>query len=65
MGIRLIAEELNGLKVFAPDVFSDARGFFMESYRKDMLSEFGLEGEFINNAFVFFVILLLISSGLY
>ncbi|MFP4370448.1 MAG: dTDP-4-dehydrorhamnose 3,5-epimerase [Candidatus Kapaibacterium sp.] len=37
---------MNGLKVFAPKVFRDERGFFMESYRKIDLENAGIAYDF-------------------
>ena len=47
MKINLIAEHLNGLKVIQPDVFEDARGFFMEVYRTDEYEKLGLPTQFV------------------
>lgn len=49
MGLKLISEYLNGLKLFEPRVFCDDRGFFMESFRHDQLSDFGVKEEFIQD----------------
>ena len=49
MGLKLISEHLNGLKVFEPIVFQDARGFFMESYRADEFEELGLPTNFVQD----------------
>lgn len=47
MGFTIEAEYLNGIKVIMPDVYSDARGFFMESFRADQFSKLGLPVEFL------------------
>ncbi len=49
MKINLIHEALNGLKVFQPEVFEDARGFFAEVYRKDQFVEYGIKEEFVQD----------------
>lgn len=49
MKIHLIHEALNGLKVFQPEVFEDARGFFAEMYRKDQFVEYGIKEEFVQD----------------
>ncbi len=49
MGLKLISENLNGLKVFEPKVFQDARGFFMESYRADEFESLGLPTNFLQD----------------
>ncbi|MBS1538328.1 MAG: dTDP-4-dehydrorhamnose 3,5-epimerase [Bacteroidetes bacterium] len=47
MGFRLEAEYLNGIKVIVPDVYTDERGFFMESFRADGFAKLGLPTEFL------------------
>lgn len=49
MGLKLISEHLNGLKVFQPNVFYDERGFFMESYRADEFEKLGLPTNFVQD----------------
>lgn len=43
MSLNIIDKQLNGLIVFAPNVFSDDRGFFYESYKKSYFDELGFE----------------------
>ncbi|MCX6200327.1 MAG: dTDP-4-dehydrorhamnose 3,5-epimerase [Bacteroidetes bacterium] len=38
-----------GLKVFEPRVFADSRGYFFESFNKNIFSEAGIEGEFVQD----------------
>ncbi|MFA6262118.1 MAG: dTDP-4-dehydrorhamnose 3,5-epimerase [Bacteroidia bacterium] len=47
MKINLIGEHLNGLKVIQPDVFEDARGFFMEVFREDEFEKLGLPTHYV------------------
>jgi dTDP-4-dehydrorhamnose 3,5-epimerase len=47
MGFRIEAEYLNGIKVVVPDIYTDARGFFMESFRADEFAKLGLPIEFL------------------
>lgn len=47
MKINLIGEHLNGLKVIQPDVFEDARGFFMEVFREDEFEKLGLPTRYV------------------
>lgn len=47
MKINLLGEYLNGIKVIQPDVFEDARGFFMEVYRTDEYEKLGLPTRFV------------------
>lgn len=49
MGLKLISEHLNGLKVFEPQVYQDDRGFFMESYRADEFEKLGLPTNFVQD----------------
>lgn len=47
MGFKIIDKALNGLVLIKPDVFSDERGFFMESFRKNFLEDLGIKEDFI------------------
>jgi dTDP-4-dehydrorhamnose 3,5-epimerase len=49
MQLRIESEHLNGLKVVAPEVFEDERGFFMEVYREDQFKELGLPDRFVQD----------------
>ena len=49
MQIRVESEHLNGLSVLVPEVFEDARGFFLESFRVDQFRELGLPHEFVQD----------------
>lgn len=40
---------LSGPVLLQPAVHGDARGFFLESYRKSVLSELGIEDEFVQD----------------
>lgn len=42
-------ESPEGLIVITPYVFSDERGFFMESYRNDEFEKAGIKGEFVQD----------------
>ena len=46
MGFKFTKLDIEGLVVIEPDVFSDNRGFFMETYRKSLFSENGIDVEF-------------------
>lgn len=35
--------------VLVPEIFSDERGFFMETYRKDQFDEFGIPSSFVQD----------------
>lgn len=49
MEIKVEARHLNGVVVLAPQVFEDARGFFMEAYRADQFKELGLPTDFVQD----------------
>lgn len=49
MGLKLISEHLNGLKVFEPAVFGDERGWFLESFRSDEFDKLGLNVTFVQD----------------
>ena len=40
---------IRDLVIITPEIFKDERGFFIESYRKDKFSEFGLDVEFVQD----------------
>lgn len=46
MGFKFTKLEIDGLVIIEPDVFSDNRGFFMETYRKSLFSACGIDVEF-------------------
>ncbi|MCG8474408.1 MAG: dTDP-4-dehydrorhamnose 3,5-epimerase [Cytophagales bacterium] len=41
--------EISGLLIFEPRVFEDERGYFFESYKKDLLRDAGLAEEFVQD----------------
>jgi len=47
--LKVTKTEIPGLLVIQPDVFSDSRGFFFESYSKKKYNEFGIQGEFVQD----------------
>lgn len=47
--IEVIQKQYEGLLVFKPQVFEDARGFFAESYNKRELYNLGIEDEFVQD----------------
>lgn len=49
MSFEVIDKALNGLILLKPRVFADERGFFMESYREDLLSEIGINERFVQD----------------
>lgn len=49
MSFEVIDTALTGLILIKPRVLSDERGFFMESYREDLLSEIGINEKFVQD----------------
>lgn len=49
MGLVIKSEHLNGLIVFEQKIFSDERGFFMETFRADEFEKFGLPTNFLQD----------------
>lgn len=47
--MRVIDEPLAGVLLLEPEIFSDERGFFMESYNRRRLTEFGIDQEFVQD----------------
>lgn len=47
--MRVIDEPLPGVKLIAPEVHEDHRGFFMESYNRRRFAEFGVTDEFVQD----------------
>lgn len=47
--MRVIDEPLPGVRLLAPQVHGDDRGFFMESYNRRRLAELGIEDEFVQD----------------
>jgi dTDP-4-dehydrorhamnose 3,5-epimerase len=49
MEFKVEKTSIRDLLIITPEVFQDERGFFIESYRKDKFSEFGLTTEFVQD----------------
>jgi dTDP-4-dehydrorhamnose 3,5-epimerase len=47
--VRVIDEPLPGVRLMAPEVHRDGRGFFMESYNRRRLAELGITDEFVQD----------------
>jgi dTDP-4-dehydrorhamnose 3,5-epimerase len=45
----IIKTDQEGLLLIQPEVFSDSRGYFFESYRKDILTRYGVKSEFVQD----------------
>jgi dTDP-4-dehydrorhamnose 3,5-epimerase len=44
-----IDTEFKGLKIFEPRVFADSRGYFFESFNKQLFTEAGIYSEFVQD----------------
>jgi dTDP-4-dehydrorhamnose 3,5-epimerase len=49
MHIQIESRPLEDVAVIVPEVFQDARGFFMETYRADQFRELGLPVQFVQD----------------
>lgn len=47
--MKTLATPIAGVWIIEPQVFSDARGYFFESYQKEKLRKLGIEAEFIQD----------------
>ena len=47
--LRVVDEPLSGVKLLAPKVIEDGRGFFMESYNRRHLAELGITHQFVQD----------------
>lgn len=47
--MKIVKTKLDGVVVIEPDIFQDARGFFMESYNQRTLSELGITIDFVQD----------------
>ncbi|MBW1810265.1 MAG: dTDP-4-dehydrorhamnose 3,5-epimerase family protein, partial [Deltaproteobacteria bacterium] len=49
MEFRAQKTPLEGLLIIQPKIFTDQRGYFMESYRKRDFAELGIDVEFVQD----------------
>ena len=47
--MQVVDEPLPGVKLLAPKVIEDSRGFFMESYNRRILAELGIAYDFVQD----------------
>ncbi len=47
--MRFILTQIPGVVLIEPDVYEDARGFFFESYRKDIFQKQGISVDFVQD----------------
>ena len=41
--------EISGVWIISPEVFGDERGYFMETYQKDLFAPYGIDKEFVQD----------------
>ena len=49
MGFTFEKTKLQGVLIIKPQVFGDARGYFMETYKKELFAEAGINREFVQD----------------
>ena len=47
--MRVVESEIAGVLVIEPDVLTDGRGFFIETYQAERYSRYGIEGPFVQD----------------
>ncbi|MBU9889516.1 MAG: dTDP-4-dehydrorhamnose 3,5-epimerase [Candidatus Omnitrophica bacterium] len=47
--MKFSTTDINGVVIVEPDVFPDGRGFFYESYRKELFAAHGIPDEFVQD----------------
>lgn len=47
--MKIIAEDLPGVKLIQPNVFEDERGYFYESYNRNNLANIGISDDFVQD----------------
>jgi dTDP-4-dehydrorhamnose 3,5-epimerase len=47
--MNILDTPLEGVKIVEPDVFSDSRGYFFESYNREKMMKSGIENNFIQD----------------
>jgi dTDP-4-dehydrorhamnose 3,5-epimerase len=47
--VRIVLTDLPGVLIVEPEVFTDGRGFFMETYHAARYREHGIEGPFVQD----------------
>jgi dTDP-4-dehydrorhamnose 3,5-epimerase len=47
--VRSLPTRLKGPVLIEPVVHGDARGFFLETYRRDLLADFGIDDDFVQD----------------
>ncbi len=47
--MKVIATKLEGVKILEPEVYEDNRGFFTESYNRKVMTQLGLDYDFVQD----------------
>ena len=47
--MKIIQTKLPGVLLLKPDLFGDSRGFFLETYREDLLKSAGITDRFVQD----------------
>ncbi|MDY6830543.1 MAG: dTDP-4-dehydrorhamnose 3,5-epimerase [Thermodesulfobacteriota bacterium] len=47
--MRVVDTDIAGIHIIEPDVFEDARGFFMEIYQRQRYAEYGVDVDFVQD----------------
>ena len=47
--MRVVDTDIAGIRIIEPDVFEDARGFFMEIYQRQRYAEYGMDVDFVQD----------------
>jgi len=47
--MKIISEEIPGVKLIQPNVFEDERGYFYESYNQNNLADIGITNDFVQD----------------
>lgn len=47
--MKIISEDIPGLKLIHPNVFEDKRGYFYESFNEKQLAQIGIEAHFVQD----------------
>ena len=47
--MKISKTEITGLLIIEPDIFTDDRGYFFESYSKQRYNDFGIEEDFVQD----------------
>ena len=49
MAFKFLETEIPGVHIIEPQVFGDSRGYFMETYKKDLFVQAGIDREFVQD----------------